>query len=390
VRRISTFFFSILLGSAWLASASAQLPLLPDDAKAIGPLFDAPDRNTLKCALDRWNPALDFAFRFATGYVTYCRLSQFEGKKVTLVTYIRITPEGKPPQLFGSVHRVPEISAEMKQSLGGDLRKMKTDIGLSGAFALGEGRYVVELLLQDDRNRVYRKHWRLRVKTSRSERGVALAIQPLTVQSVDQRSWQTVSPQRGGNLRLTILLDAAPINPYQTRLRAWDRAFLLECVYSLLRQTPHQSVHVVAFNLDQQRELFRSDQFDSSAFQDLSRALKETELSSVSVQALKKRNSPEFLVALANQELAAGRSDAIIFVGPNVHMELKTTAGVLTGKNTKSPPFFYFEYFPWVGAEFPDTIHWLVKAADGTVFIIHGPAQFDESIDKMLKRLKQQ
>ncbi len=390
MRRISTLVFLILLCPALLGSASAQLALSSEDAKSVSPLFDAPTPNTLKCYLDRWNPALDFAFRFSTGYVTYCSLRQFEGKETVLVTYIRITPEGKPTQLFGSRYRVPEIPPEMKESLGGDLRKLKNDIGLSGAFALGEGKYVVELLLRDEQNRTYSKHWRLNVKASRSERGVALAIQPLTVQSVDQRSWQTVSPKRGGTLRLTILLDAAPMNPFQSRLRAWDRAFLLECVYSLLRQTPHQSVHVVAFNLDQQRELFRSDQFDSSAFQDLSRALKETELSSVSVQALKKRNSPEFLVALAAQELAAGRSDAIIFIGPNTHMELKTTAGVLTGKNSKSPPFFYFEYFPWVGAEFPDTIHWMVKAADGTVFIIHGPAQFDESIDKMLKRLKQQ
>lgn len=390
MRKISTLVLSVLLCLAWLGSATAQLPLSADDANKISPLFDSSASNTLKCALDRWNPALDFAFRFASGYVTYCQLSQFEGKRVVLVTYIRITPEGKPPQLFGSRYRVPEISPEMKQSLGGNLRKLKNDIGISGAFALGEGTYFVELLLQDEQNRTYRKHWRLHVKTSRSERGVALAIQPLTVQSVDQRSWQTVSPQRGGNLRLTILLDAAPMNPYQSRLRAWDRAFLLESVYSLLRQTPHQSVHLVAFNLDQQRELFRSDQFDSTAFQDLSRALKETELSSVSVEALKKRNSPGFLVALAARELAAGRSDAIIFIGPNLHVELKTAEGVLPEKKANSPPFFYFEYFPWFGAEFPDTIHWLVRAVDGTVFVIHTPAQFDDSIDKMLKRLKQQ
>ena len=390
MRKISALVFSVLYCLAWLGSATAQLPLTASDANKISPLFDSSTSNSLKCGINRWNPALDFAFRFATGYVVYCRLSQFEGKKVTLVTYLRITPEGKPPQLLGSLFRLPEIPPEMRQAIGGDLRKLKNDISLSGVFALGEGRYSVELLLQDDQNRVYRKHWRLHVKTSRSERGVALAIKPLTVESVEKRSWQTVSPRRGGNLRLTILLDAAPMNPYQFSLRAWDRAFLLESIYSLLREIPHRAVHLVAFNLDQQREIFRSDQFDSAAFEALSHSLKDAELHSVSVQALKKRNSPEFLVALANQELAADRSDAIIFVGPNARMELKTSAGVLTEKRANSPPFFYFEYFPWFGAEFPDTIHWLVRAGDGTVFLIHTPAQFDDSIDKMLKKLKQQ
>ena len=93
----------------------------------------------------------------------------------------------------------------------------------------------------------------------------------------------------------------------------------------MLRQTPHKLVHLVAFNLDQQRELFRSDEFDLAAFQELSRALAQTELSSISVKALKKLGSPEFLVVLANQELAAGRSDAIIFLGPNNRMGAKIT-----------------------------------------------------------------
>jgi len=390
VRRISGIVVSIFFWLALLNAAGAQLPLSSEDAKAIAPLFNASTHSTLKCWLERWNPSLDFAFRFVTGYVTNCRLSQFEGKKTVLVTYTRITPEGKPPSLFGSVYRLPEISPEMKEAIGGDLRNLNQDASPSGAFALGEGRYLVELLLQDDQKRSYRNRWRLHATIRRSERGVPLAVKPLTVESMELASWQTSSSERGGKLRLTILLDAAPLNRYQSSLRAWDRAFLLETVYSVLRQTPHKSVRLVAFNLDQQRELFRSDEFDNAAFHDLSRALKDVELSTVSVEAVWNRDSPKFLAVLADRELAAGSSDAIIFVGPNTRMDTQVTEGALTEKKANSPPLFYFEYFPWVGGDFPDSIDWLVKSAGGKVFLVHTPPQFDDSIDKMLAQLKQQ
>lgn len=390
VRSVFSLAVGIVLCAALLDSASAQLPLSPKDAPTVSPLFDSSTPNTLKCWLERWNPNLDFAFRFVSGYVTNCRLSQFEGKKMALVAYVRITPQGKPASLFGSAYRLPEITPEMKRSIGGDIRKLTNEISLSGAFALGEGKYLFELLLQDEQNRSYRKSWRVRVATHHSERGVALAIKPLTVESVEQTSWQTVSSQKRGSLRLTILLDAAPMFRYHTRLRAWDRVFLLESVSTVLRQTPHKSVHLVAFNLEQQRELFRSDEFDSFALRDLSTALKEAELSSISVQALKKRDSPSFLVALANQELAAERSDAVIFIGPNMRMDTKISEGALPQRKAGSPPFFYFEYFPWVGGDFPDSIDWLVKSVGGKVFVVHTPPQFDDAIDKMLAQLKQQ
>ncbi len=388
MRIILSVVFPILLCLALLGSANGQLPLSSEAASKAAAAFDARASNSLQCWVERWDPALDFALRFISGYLAHCPIAQFEGKKTTLGSYLRITPEGGQPVFFGTADIVPEAPPEMRAAAG-NLKYLKEELELSGVATLGEGKYFVELLITDDQNRSFRKHWKLRVSRNRSQRGVALAIKPRTVESVYERSWQTVSSQRGGTLRLTILLDAAPMNWYQSSLRAWDRAFLIESVYSLLRQTPHRAVRLVAFNLEQQRELFRSDQFDSTAFQGLSQALNETELSTVSVKALKKRDSPEFLIALANQELAADRSDVIIFLGPNTRMDTQMTAGALPGKRKDGPPIFYFEYFPWVGSPFPDSIDWLVQAAGGRVFKIHSPSELHNSIEAMLAQLKQ-
>ena len=371
MRKILVLALPLLVVPASVFPAFAQLPLSADDVQRVAPLFDVPPANSLKCSIDPWRPALDFTFRFVAGYLVHCRLGQFEGKNNALVIYLRVTPETKASSWFGSAYRVPELTPEMRNSIAKNFRNMKNQVGMSGAFGVGVGRYVVEVLVRDDQNRFYHKQWRVHVDTSRSERWVPLAIQPLTVESLERKTWQNLHPSRTG-LRVTLLLDAAPMNPLQARLRAWDRAFLLQFIYSLLEQTPHTSVHLVAFNLDQQQEIFRSDDFAAATFAELSRVLSASETTTVSVQALKKRNSPEFLATLTNQELAGERADAIIFLGPNARSNIKTTAAALTSRKPGSPRLFYFEYFPWP-AESPDAIQSLVKAANGTTFRITIP-----------------
>lgn len=333
---------------------------------------------------------LDFSFRFLAGYVVSCRLGLFEGRKVTVMTYLRVTPEGGSGELFETGYALPEVTPEMLQLAGGDVKKIKNEIDISGVFAVGEGRYSVEVLVTDDRKRVCRKGWKVRVAAHRSERDVRLAIRPLTVEALDWRAWEIPPPETRGGLSLTLMLDAAPILSYESRLRAWDRFFLEECVYSALRQMPYKSVRLVAFNLDQQRELFRTEEFDDVAFAALSRALEQVETGSISVEALRLRNSPRFLIDLTNRELSEPKaSDAVIFVGPNMRLEATMGADLISGRTGASPQFFYLEYFPFqVG--FPDEIQHLMGATEGKTYEIRSPAQLDQAIQKILARLKQE
>jgi hypothetical protein len=390
LRTIFNPVWTLVICAALAVSATAQLPLSDDDTRIIAPLFDKHSRDSIKCVISLWQPAIDFAFRFVIGYDVRCPLRLFEGKKATIINYLRVTPRERAPSLFGSAYHLPEIAPETLRSMGGSLHKLKDEFGMSGAFYVGEGDYSIEVLVIDGSSRTCRRRWNVRARPRRSQRGMQLAIQPSTVAPLDRAAWQLTPPQARGGLRLTVLLDAAPINPYQSRLYAWDRIFLLECIYSLLRQTPYKSVRLVAFNLDQQREIFRNEGLDNTDFLSLSRALREMETASVSVQALKKRNSPEFLATLVNRELGEEGSDAIVFIGPNSHLDVQMNSGLLTGKTPASPPVFYLEYYPWVGAAFPDSIQRLVKTADGRTFQIHTPAELDQAIQKMLALLRQE
>jgi hypothetical protein len=91
-------------------------------------------------------------------------------------------------------------------------------------------------------------------------------------------------------IRLTLLLDATATSASQTQL--WDYRFLLIMVKTILGLLPCRSVRIVAFNLDQQVELFRRDGFAADGWKDLEAALKGTQLSTIVARGSRKALLP--------------------------------------------------------------------------------------------------
>jgi hypothetical protein len=219
------------------------------------------------------------------------------------------------------------------------------------------------------------------------------ALPPGTVSPTVGSRWQGKLVE--GGLRVTILIDASPTNPGQPVLHEWDLSYLLRSLSSLLEQVRCSSVRVVAFNLEEQKEIFRADRFDRAALHDLSHALRNFDLWAIPYQSLERNRPTDFLVELVNKELTLEeRSDAVIFLGPNTRIFRKPPSGILQPGGGRAPQFFYFEYFHSIGgdfrghAEFPDSIHYLTNALHGTVFTIHSPGDFLKDISKMLSQLR--
>ena len=382
---------SLVLFATVAVSANAQLPLNLEDTLKANRLLAAPlQHDSLKCSIHQKKPTLDFALRFSAGYVIDCRVAEFENKDTLLIIYTRVTPTEKDPVLLGDAYRLPVIpSASLDQAIPKGLNRHFI-FEMSGGFAVGRGIYLVEVLAVDDHNRIFRKQWTIRA--GRTDRQTTqLLMDPNTVQPLLEYPKDDQPLRRGRGLRLTILLDAAPINPYQAKLRAWDSAFLLNSVWSLLRQTPYKSVRLVTFNLDQQKEIFRQDQFDRTSVMRLNRILQGLELATVSVEVLQRRgHEAEFLANLANQELGADKSsDAVILLGPATRFAQKARPEMLKNSNGQSPQFFNFKFFPPYGAHFPDTPEYLTRALHGTTYGIHSPDDLRKAIQKMLEALKQ-
>jgi hypothetical protein len=382
----------LLVGlSIWVLAvplAKAQEPLNAADSERMGHILDSgPPPGLLHCSIQPRKPMLDFAFRFDVGYIVSCSLSAFGGRASKIFVVVRVTPEGGKPLLLGESYRLPQVTPTAKSS------NLKQDVQMSGGFAVGEGQYQVEVLVVDqDTGRTSRKRWRAQVARARGHWAAQVALPPGSVIPLGVRPWPVKMDTSGKGLRLTVWLDAAPLNPRDPALRAWDRAFLLGSLSSLLKQIPCASVRLRAFNLDQQRELFRQDQFDDAGFMQLAESLRTLELGTVSYRVLQQRQGwLDLLLDYANRELiAADPSDAVIILGPQTHYFAEVPRRRLKGRETPNPHFFYFEHFPGYvrASQLPDALSSLTKRLDGTVYEIFSPGDLARSIQKMLTQVE--
>jgi len=309
------------------------------------------------------------------------------------LSFVRITPEGGTPVVLGESYNVAAIPEVMRGTTRID--KLKDEIDFSGGFAAGEGQYGVEVLVGDKQtNRSCRKRWHVTLERKHGEKAVPMALEQRSAVPLTFLPWNGEFESGGSGLRVTVLLDAAPINPYSQKLRVWDRGFLLSTLSTLMSQIRCESARLVAFNLDQQNEIFRTQHFDQPAFRDLAHALRTLELGKVSYHVLQRKTGhAELLSHLTAAEMAdQAPSDIVVFLGPHTRFFEKVPAWLLPGRKTHPPQFFYLEYIPgWLrGSEFPDTVEYMTKALDGASFKIHSPVELEQAIQKILAQVKRE
>jgi hypothetical protein len=383
-----------ILWAALLAtSASAQFPMPKGHHDTVVKAMDTePESEKLKCEAFPIKPTLDFAFRFQAGYVLRCPIRMFGGNKAMVATYIRITPQEGKPVFLSEVYSLPEMPADMRPRT--NLHKLTDEFELSGGFSIGEGNYSVDLLVIDSGKRMLKKRWEVKAARNHEERNVQIAMAASTAAPLFNRSWDGKMTTDGKGLRVTILMNAAPRDPRATRLRAWDRAMLIDSVSSILRQIPTESVRLVAFNLEQQRELFRDNQLDRPGLMRLSRSLRELELGTVSYGTLKNHHGwASMLAGFTNEEVEAEEpSDVVIFLGPMNRNLDKVPVELFTAAKTKRPHFYYFEFLPmWHrGNELPDVIAHATSARSGTTLKIHSPGELGQAIQKLLDQTRKE
>jgi hypothetical protein len=294
----------------------------------------------------------------------------------------------------------------------------RNDIEFSGLIAAGEGEYSVDLVVVDRKHRLFHRSWKTKVYAHGSETRAPVSIQPNTVAALTLPDWQRTASDR--NLeRLTVLVDAAPIHANSTRLRAWDRAFLLQALSSVLTLLPSNSVRVIAFNLDQQREVFRTDDFNPGETHSFSDALDELKLGEVPYQVLQQsQGACNMLLDLLRREIKAERpSGAIILLGPTNRLTGKIPPELVSEHGPGAPPIFYLKYSPIApsrfhlplasirgmredagndlanleigsNGEFPDIIQHAAALHDGVTMNLHSPADLADALKKIDHRLR--
>lgn len=330
MRRLAILLFALC--PALLAQSLAD----PAHLDTIRKAFDFPQPGaTLDCQFTPVRPALDFSFRFQAGYAMHTPLSQFRGKSRGWTVLLKVTPEAGEPTFLVHKFRLPDVP---------DTRLLSE---MSGGFLVGEGKYRVQAMVDDDRHRVCRAQWSIEAKLSSAERKLMPAMPSGSVAEIALPL--SGSPAPVPKLaRLTILLHAAPLSPRLSKLQVRDVSMLVGSLSTLMNQLPARSVRLVVFNLEQQSVLLRKEGFTTADMDEVSKAINAIQLSMVDYKTLQNvSGSVGLLTNLIRAELQAPEpSEEVVFLGPQARTRKAIPKDDFEKSDRGAPRIFYVQYWP--------------------------------------------
>jgi hypothetical protein len=147
---------------------------------------------------------------------------------------------------------------------------------------------------------------------------------------------------------------------------------------------------LVAYNIQEQRVLYRQSSADRIDFPALGDAVQRIKLGTVDYQKLGQKHSEmEFLAGLIKQEMSGDHPDALIFAGPKIMLDESVPEEQLKPFAADVDfPVFYVNYAlnpqatPW-----RDSIGHAVKLFKGTEYTISRPRDLWFSVTEMVSRI---
>jgi hypothetical protein len=193
-------------------------------------------------------------------------------------------------------------------------------------------------------------------------------------------------------LQVRILLNLSPAEASHSILAPEDTSVLFSILRGLAQEPGISYSGLLAFNLREQRIVYRADSGESIDIASLRRALHGPQTGTVSYRDLSNpRSETDFVTRLLAEELGAGAAapDAIVIIGRKVTLNMKVPLASLKGFGAAPCPIFYISYSPNpVDEPFNDTIGSALKAYKGAVaYNIARPQDVGAAVRKMLARI---
>lgn len=325
--------WSILVGSLLAAQAQiwAQIPIDAKLAAGILQRINQPANASLTCDIHSIAPVLNFGFRYQAGYLASVPIAQFGTQNHWIAALIRVLPTS-PADNHHPVYLLKRFD------LPATPLENDSSANLAGGFLLGPGNYHADIVLFDQTQGACRADWPIEIKSSSHN----LRMPPDTVMPLSANLAADWSPKADGTRqRITILLHAAPLNDANANLQAADVLLSVSSLTTLLEQLPSHSVRLVAFNLQTDKEVFRSGQFTPTDLEPLTKSLDAMQLNTVDYRALKSENR-ELLANLIRREAAEqDRSNITIILGPDAPRQYRPIIGQVAPNAGK---IFYLQY----------------------------------------------
>jgi hypothetical protein len=350
-------------------------------------ILETPDvRKDLQCTVNPSKPVLGFDLRFHTGYDVSIPLNDLAGGENQLTILFRVTPESSKddPRYFIQHIHVPVIDEDARG-----------DATLSGVLDLGEGNYHVDWLVRDRSERVCSFYWDSEAALTTKDKQIELDLRPGTVERFQYDQFSPEPPvervRSPKPVSIKVLVNFAPQNADSPTLRPVDTVALVTMLRRISRQPQFEKFSLVAFNMQEQRILYRQSSADKIDFPALGQAVNKVQLGTVDLKRLsQKHGEMDFLSELIKTEMSGeDRPDAVIFAGPKVMLDdsvpddqLKPfAAGV-------DYPVFYMNYnLDPRGVPWKDSISHAIRLFRGTEYSISRPRDLWFAVSEMVSRI---
>ena len=374
---VSKLLASVLAITAVPVSAQVLLPgavpgggvrLFTSDAAI---LEAGETRKDVPCTVAPIKPMLGFDLKFHAGYDVQVPLKELAGTENHLTMVFRVYPEGKPDDAayFSQRWNVPPID----EDAGGSAQ-------LEGSFDVGEGKYHVDWLMRDRSERVCSFSWDAEAALPAKDKQMSLDIAAGAVQPMETEFFKQEPPvdrAQSDALNVKVMVNFAPQDSLSATLQPIDTSALVSILRSIARDPHIGRFSIVAFNMQEQRVIYRQETAAQIDFPALGEALQSLNLGTVDVKRLvQKHGDTEFLTSFLTQEIVEPKEqpDAVIIAGPKVATESSLPQDAFRQASDLKFPVFYMNYNlnptvnPW-----RDAIGAAVKTLKGAEFTISRP-----------------
>ncbi|HTS77383.1 MAG TPA: hypothetical protein VMG40_14315 [Bryobacteraceae bacterium] len=378
-------FLIVLPVAMHLATAQTSLgshPNLMNGDMAV--LEGGEQRRDIACTVTPEKPLLGFDLKFHAGYDLDIPMRDLVGPGNTLSILFRVTAKNSTgePVYLNQKFQVPAITDDQGH------------VTLEGAFDVGQGPYHVDWLMHDFAGRFCSSYWDIDAELAANSKQVEVALGPGKVQPSVDEQFQPEPPvirsQEGPQLSVKVLMNFAPGRPDAPELDPSDRVALISILRNISRSPQIGKFSLVAFNVDEQKILYRQDAADQIDFPELGRAVKQNlALGTVNLTQLQQKHpDTEFLEQLVKKETAGANVDGLIFVGPKTMLNRDVPDEDLKQIGDLDYPVFYMNYTPDPQAiPWKDSVSRMVKSFKGREYTISCPKDLWNAVTEVVSRI---
>jgi hypothetical protein len=343
-------------------------------------------RKDLNCTVYPIKPELGFDLRFHAGFDVNVPLSELTGGENQLTILFRVVADahkGHPSYFVQHIH-VPKIDDDAKG-----------DANLHGTMDLGEGSYHVDWLMRDRGERVCSFYWDSEAVLPPKDKQIEVALPAGAAEPAEREQFAEDPPveraQGPAPLNIKVLVNFAPQFSDAATMRPSDTMALVTMLRRISREPQFGKFSLVAFNIQEQRVVYRQSSADKIDFPALGEAVRQIKLGTVDAKLLaKKHGEMDFLADLIMKEIGTGdHPDAVIFAGPKIMLDDSVPDDLLRPFATDVDfPVFYVNYnlypldMPW-----RDSVSHAVRLFRGTEYSISRPRDLWFAVTEMVSRI---